>query len=60
MLLNLSVPVLGWLDALDNGEGRQGARFLDFSSIASIMNQITSIWVFPKIGVPGYPKMDGL
>lgn len=34
MLLNLSVPVLGWLDALDNGEGRQGARFLDFSPIA--------------------------
>ena len=34
MLLNLSVPVLGWLDALDNGAGRQGARFLDFSPIA--------------------------
>lgn len=43
MLLNLSVPVLGWLDALDNGEGRQGARFLDFSPIACIMNQISSI-----------------
>ena len=29
MLLNLSVPVLGWLDALDNGEGRWRMGHMD-------------------------------
>ena len=33
-------------------EGKVLKLPMDFSSIASIMNQISSIWVFPKIGVP--------